>query len=63
MAGQKEDAVSVQRADRGFTTPFSRRDAIGIGVALAGGTLAAGSPHRASATPLRQATPVASCAG
>jgi CubicO group peptidase (beta-lactamase class C family) len=30
-----------------------------VGLALAGGTLAAGSPHRASAAPRRQATPVA----
>ena len=63
MAGQKEDAVCVQHADRGFATPLTRRDAIGMGLALASGTLAAGSPRRAAATPWRQATPVATLAG
>src|SRR5215207_8241308 len=55
--------MSVLRTDRGFATPLTRRDAIGMGLALAGGTLAAGSPHRAAATPWRQATPVATLAG
>jgi CubicO group peptidase (beta-lactamase class C family) len=57
MAGQKEDAVIVQRPDLGMATPLTRRDAIGRSLALAG-ALAAGAPHRASATPCRQATPV-----
>jgi CubicO group peptidase (beta-lactamase class C family) len=63
MAGQKEDAVSVQRAGRGFTTSLTRRDAVGIGVALVSGTLAAGSSQRAAATLRRQATPAATQPG
>jgi CubicO group peptidase (beta-lactamase class C family) len=46
-----------------LATPLTRRDAIGLGFALAGGTLAAGSPLPAAATPQRQATPVATPAG
>src|SRR4051794_38068730 len=49
--------MSVLRGDRCFATPLTRRDAIGVGVALASGTLAAGSPHRAAATLRPQATP------
>jgi CubicO group peptidase (beta-lactamase class C family) len=59
----QEVAVSVQRADRGFATPFTRRDAMAMGLTLAGGTLAAASARPAFATPVRQSTPVAGARG
>ncbi|HZG69613.1 MAG TPA: serine hydrolase domain-containing protein [Herpetosiphonaceae bacterium] len=55
--------MSVQRADRGFATSFTRRDAIAMGLTLAGGTLAAASARPAFTTPVRQSTPVAGARG
>jgi CubicO group peptidase (beta-lactamase class C family) len=49
--------------DRGFGTPLTRRDAVTMGLALAGGTLAAGSARSVSAAALRQATPVPGAPG
>jgi CubicO group peptidase (beta-lactamase class C family) len=61
IAEHKEDIVSDRRANRGLGTPLTRREAVTMGLALAGGTLAARSA-RSSAAPLRQATPVAGAA-
>jgi CubicO group peptidase (beta-lactamase class C family) len=55
--------VSDQVEDRGVGTGWTRREAITMGLALAGGTLAATSARSASATPMRQATPVATSPG
>ena len=56
--------MSDQVDDRGFGSPVTRRAAVTVGLALAsGGTLATGSARPASATPLRQATPVAGAPG
>jgi CubicO group peptidase (beta-lactamase class C family) len=49
--------------DRGLGTGLTRREAVTMGLALAGGTLAAASARPVFATPLRQATPVATAAG
>jgi CubicO group peptidase (beta-lactamase class C family) len=49
--------------DRGLGTGLTRREAVAMGLALAGGTLAAASARPVFATPLRQATPVAGAAG
>jgi CubicO group peptidase (beta-lactamase class C family) len=55
--------VSDQTDHRSVGPALTRRDAVTIGLALAGGTLAAGATRSASAAPLRQATPVANGAG
>jgi hypothetical protein len=44
--------------DQGSGITLTRREAVTMGLALAGGTLAAGSARSASAAVLRQATPV-----
>src|SRR5215213_11416517 len=66
-AEQEEDVVidlHVQEPDhRGCGTPLTRREAVTMGLALAGGTLAAGSARSSSAAPMSQATPVATPAG
>jgi CubicO group peptidase (beta-lactamase class C family) len=49
--------------DRGLGTGLTRREAVTMGLALAGGTLVAASARPVFATPLRQATPVANAAG
>jgi CubicO group peptidase (beta-lactamase class C family) len=51
--------VNDQSDNRSFGTPLTRRKAVTIGVALAGGTVAAASARPAFAATLRQATPVA----
>ncbi len=55
--------MSVQRADRGRSTPFTRRAAVATGLMLASGALAAASARPAFAATLRQATPVAGTTG
>jgi CubicO group peptidase (beta-lactamase class C family) len=64
-AEQKEAVVSdlQEVEDRGLGTGLTRREAVAMGLALAGGTLAAASARPVFATPLRQATPVAGAAG
>jgi CubicO group peptidase (beta-lactamase class C family) len=49
--------------DQGSGITLTRREAVTMGLALAGGTLAAGSARSASAAVLRQATPVAAAQG
>jgi CubicO group peptidase (beta-lactamase class C family) len=49
--------------DRGLGTALTRRKAVTMGLALAGGAVIAGSARPASAAALRQATPVANAAG
>jgi CubicO group peptidase (beta-lactamase class C family) len=55
----EEDAVSDPHDDRGLGGPVTRREAVSLGLALAGGTLATASTRPAFATSLRQATPMA----
>src|SRR3954447_5173265 len=62
-AAQKEATVSDQVEDRGSGTGLTRREAVTMGLALAGGALSAASARRVFATPSRQATPVASAPG
>ena len=59
IAEQEEDVVRDQLDLRSVGTPLTRRDTVAMGLALAGGTLTAGSVRPTSAAPLRQATPVA----
>ena len=51
--------MNDQSDNRSFGTPLTRRKAVTMGVALAGGTVAAASARPAFAATLRQATPVA----
>jgi CubicO group peptidase (beta-lactamase class C family) len=51
--------VNDQSDNRSFGTPLTRRKAVTMGVALAGGTVAAAWVRPAVAATLRQATPVA----
>ena len=51
--------MNDQSDNRSFGTPLTRRKAVTMGVALAGGTVAAASARPAVAATLRQATPVA----
>ena len=55
--------MSDQVEDRILGTGLTRRDALTMGLALAGGTLAAASARPVFAMPSRQATPVASAPG
>jgi CubicO group peptidase (beta-lactamase class C family) len=55
----EEDVVSDPHDDRGLGGPVTRREAVSLGLALAGGTLATASTRPAFATSLRQATPMA----
>ncbi|MDQ3659529.1 MAG: beta-lactamase family protein, partial [Actinomycetota bacterium] len=58
---QEEDVVGDQHADRGFTTPFTRRTAVTMGLTFAaGGTLVAATARPVLAAPMRQATPAVS---
>ena len=54
----EEDVVSDPHDDRGLGGPVTRREAVRLGLALAGGTLATASTRPAFATSLRQATPM-----
>jgi CubicO group peptidase (beta-lactamase class C family) len=63
IAKYKEEVVSDRRADRGLGRALTRREAVTMGLAVVGGSLAAGSAHPSSAASLRQATPVADAAG
>src|SRR5215216_6312476 len=54
----EEDVVSDPHDDRGLGGPVTRREAVKLGLALAGGTLATASTRPAFATSLRQATPM-----
>jgi CubicO group peptidase (beta-lactamase class C family) len=58
----EEDVVSDHPAHHSFGTALTRREALTMGLALAGGTLAAGPARPASAAPRSQATPVAEAA-
>jgi CubicO group peptidase (beta-lactamase class C family) len=49
--------------DRENGTPLTRREVVAVGLALASGTLAAGSVRPADAAPRRQATPVVGTPG
>ena len=51
--------MNDQSDNRSFGTPLTRRKAVTMGVALAGGTVAAASARPAFAATLRQSTPVA----
>jgi CubicO group peptidase (beta-lactamase class C family) len=51
--------VNDQSDNRSFGTPLTRRKAVTMGVALAGGTVAVASARPAFAATLRQSTPVA----
>jgi CubicO group peptidase (beta-lactamase class C family) len=55
--------VSDQTDHRSVGTALTRREAVTMGLALAGGAVVAGSARPAGAAPLRQATPVANGAG
>ena len=55
--------MSDQVEDRILGTGLTRRDALTMGLALAGGTLAAASARPVFAMPSRQATPVATAPG
>jgi CubicO group peptidase (beta-lactamase class C family) len=60
---EQEDIVSDQEKIRGLGTPLTRREAVTMGLALAGSTLAAASTRPAFATPARQSTPAARTPG
>jgi CubicO group peptidase (beta-lactamase class C family) len=55
--------LSDQHGERDPGTALTRREALTMGVALASGTLSAGSARSGSAAPLRQSTPVATAPG
>jgi CubicO group peptidase (beta-lactamase class C family) len=55
---QEENVVNDRHDDRGFGPALTRREAVTMGLALAGGALLAGSTRPAAAAPPRQATPV-----
>ena len=55
--------MQTERHGQDVASSLTRRDAITLGLALAGGTLTAGSARPAAAAPRSQATPVASPTG
>jgi CubicO group peptidase (beta-lactamase class C family) len=63
IAEQEEHAVSDQTDHRSVGAALTRREAVTMGIVLAGGAVVAGSGRPADAAPLRQATPVANGAG
>ncbi len=60
IVDQEEDIVGDQRDNRSLGTPLTRRDAVVLGLTVAGATLAVASPRPTFAATLRQATPAAS---
>jgi CubicO group peptidase (beta-lactamase class C family) len=65
LSEPEEDVVSDLQAveDRGLGAGLTRREAVTMGLALAGGAVIAGSAPPAHAAPLHQATPVAGATG
>src|SRR5215204_5579115 len=63
IAEQEEHAVSNQTDHRSGGAALTRRDAVTMGLALAGAAAIAGSTRPADAAPGRQATPVAGTPG